>query len=159
MANFYNLEAELPTGDILSMWDFKWKVILVVNTASKCWLTWHYVWLEELYKKYKDQWLVVLWFPCNQFANQEPLDSKDIKEQCLLNYGVTFPILKKSDVNWKNTSEIFRFLKENSSSIFWKKIKWNFTKFIISRWWDSIKRFSPTTKPENLEKTIVKLLN
>ena len=158
MNNFYDLEAELPSGKIVNMWDFKWKVIIVVNTASKCWLTWQYVWLEALYKKYKDQGLVILWFPCNQFANQEPGDSTSIKQQCLLNYWVTFPIFKKSDVNWKQTSEVFKYLKDNTLNIFWSRIKWNFTKFIISKDGKKIKRFAPITKPQKMEKLIIQLL-
>ena len=86
MNNFYNIEAQLPSGKIIKMEEYKWKVILIVNTASKCWLTPQYEWLENLYKKYKDQWLVILWFPCNQFANQEPWNDDEIKQNCLINY-------------------------------------------------------------------------
>ena len=158
MSDFYNLRAELPSWEKVSMSDYKWKVILIVNTASKCGLVGQYAWLETLYKKYKDKWLVVLWFPCNQFANQEPLKSKDIKTECLINYGVTFPIFKKIDVNGKNASEIFTYLKKQNWSIFWTRIKWNFTKFLISRDGESVKRFAPIVKPEKMEEDIIKLI-
>ena len=156
--SFYDLYAESASGKRINMSDFKWKVIMIVNTASKCWLTWQFIWLEALYKKYSDQGLIILWFPCNQFANQEPWESQEIKKQCLLNYGVTFPIFKKCDVNWEHTSDIFTYLKNNTQNIFWSRIKWNFTKFIISRDGNIIKRFAPITPPEKLEKTIIKLL-
>ena len=159
MNEFYKLKAELPSGEVLSMEQYKWKVILIANTASKCWLTYQYEWLEKLYKKYKDQWLVVLWFPCNQFANQEPWSDEEIKSQCLLNYWVTFPVFKKVDVNWVNTHEVFKYLKNNTFSFFWKNIKWNFTKFLVNSDATKIKRFAPVTKPEKLEAEILKLLN
>jgi glutathione peroxidase len=159
MKNFYELEAELPSWKIVKMEEFKWKTILIANTASKCGLTYQYEWLEELHKKYKDEWLVVLGFPCNQFWNQEPWSDKEIKETCLLNYGVTFPVFKKIEVNWEWTHEIFKHLKKNSFNIFWGKIKWNFTKFLISSNGEEIKRFAPMTKPEKLEKHINKFLN
>lgn len=158
MDNFYNLEAELPSGEKIKMEKYKWKTIIIANTASKCGLTYQYQGLENLYRKYKDQWLIVLGFPCNQFANQEPWSDTEIKQQCLLNYWVSFPVFKKIDVNWENTHEIFKFLKNNSFGLFWKKIKWNFTKFLISKNATQIKRFAPITKPEKLEKNIIKFL-
>lgn len=159
MKNIYDLEAELPSWKRIKLSGYAWKVLLIVNTASNCGLTYQYEWLQILSEKYKDQWLVVLWFPCNQFANQEPWTDEEIKNSCLLNYWVTFPVFKKVEVNWKNTHEIFEYLKKNSFSLFWKNIKWNFTKFLVSRNWKKIKRFSPTTKPENLEKEIINFLN
>lgn len=158
MKNFYDLEAELPSGKKVKLEEYKGKVIIIANTASKCGLTYQYTWLEELYKKYSDKWLVVLWFPCNQFANQEPWTDEEIKQNCLINYWVTFPVFKKIDVNWENTHEIFKYLKENTFSLFWNKIKWNFTKFVVSKDWKTIKRYAPVTKPEKLEKLIVKFL-
>lgn len=158
MSDFYNLEAELMSWKKVSMLEYEDKVVLIVNTASKCGLTGQYEWLETLYKKYKDQWLVILGFPCNQFGNQEPGSSKEIKSQCLMNYGVTFPMFKKIEVNWKNTHEIFEYLKKQNFNLFWKKIKWNFTKFLISKDWEKTKRFAPITKPEKLESLIIKLL-
>ncbi|MGB2111448.1 MAG: glutathione peroxidase [Patescibacteria group bacterium] len=140
------------------MKDYEGKVVIVVNTASKCGLTYQYAGLEKLYQKYKDQGLVILGFPCNQFANQEPGDSKAIEQGCLINYGVTFPMFEKTDVNGENTHEIFKYLKNNTFALFGKKIKWNFTKFIVDKNGNPIKRFAPTTKPEKLEKMIEKLL-
>ncbi|MDD3793814.1 MAG: glutathione peroxidase [Candidatus Gracilibacteria bacterium] len=158
MKNFYELEAELPSGKKVKLEEYKGKVIIIANTASKCGLTYQYAGLEELYKRYSDRGLVVLGFPCNQFANQEPGTDEEIKQNCLINYGVTFPVFKKIDVNGENTHEIFSYLKENTFSLFGSKIKWNFTKFIISKDGKTIKRFAPVTKPEKLEKLIVKFL-
>lgn len=158
MSDFYKLEGELSSWKKVSMWEYEGKVILIVNTASKCWLTGQYEWLEALYKKYKDSWLVILWFPCNQFANQEPWSSEEIKEQCLLNYWVTFPVFSKIEVNWENTHEIFKFLKKQNFNLFWSKIKWNFTKFLVSKDWKTFKRFAPIKKPESLENDIIWLL-
>ncbi|GAA4833987.1 glutathione peroxidase [Algivirga pacifica] len=141
------------------MEEFKGKVVLVVNTASKCGLTPQYEGLEALYEKYKDEGLVILGFPCNQFANQEPGDAKSIQEGCLLNYGVTFPIFEKIEVNGSGTHPIFKYLKDNLSGFLMKRIKWNFTKFMLDKNGQPYKRFSPTTKPEDLEKYVVELLN
>ncbi|MDD3145379.1 MAG: glutathione peroxidase [Candidatus Gracilibacteria bacterium] len=156
--NFYDLEAELPSGKKVKLEEYKGKVIIIANTASKCGLTYQYAGLEELYKKYSDKGLVVLGFPCNQFANQEPGTDDEIKQNCLINYGVTFPVFKKIDVNGENTHEIFKYLKENTFSLFGKKIKWNFTKFVVSKDGKIIKRFAPVTKPEKLENIIEKFL-
>ncbi len=155
---FYNLSAQTLRWEEVSMKDYESKVVIVVNTASKCGLTYQYAGLEKLYQKYKDQGLVILGFPCNQFANQEPGDSKAIEQGCLINYGVTFPMFEKTDVNGENTHEIFKYLKNNTFALFGKKIKWNFTKFIVDKNGNPIKRFAPTTKPEKLEKMIEKLL-
>jgi len=155
---FYNLSAKSLTGNEVSMKEYEGKVVIVVNTASKCGLTYQYAGLEKLYQKYKDQGLVILGFPCNQFANQEPGDSKSIQQGCLINYGVTFPMFEKVDVNGENAHPIFTYLNNSVFALFGKKIKWNFTKFIIDKNGNPIKRFSPTTKPEKLEKMIEKLL-
>ena len=158
MKNIYDLSFQTASNKKVNLSDYKWKVLLIANTASKCGLAYQYKWLEEIYQKYKDRWLVVIWFPSNQFANQEPLDNKDIESSCLINYWVSFPISKKIDVNWDNTDEIFKLLKDKSCSIFWKKIKWNFTKFLVSKDGEKIIRFSPTTNPKKLEKHIEKML-
>lgn len=156
---FYNFEANNIKGETISMKEYEGKIVVVVNTASKCGFTPQYEALETLYQKYKDQGLVVLGFPCNQFANQEPGSSTEIKEFCQINYGVTFPLFEKIDVNGKKTHPIFKFLKsELSGGIFGSAIKWNFTKFVIDRQGVPLKRFSPTTKPEKMEKTIQQLL-
>ncbi|QIA08867.1 glutathione peroxidase [Draconibacterium halophilum] len=156
--NFYQFTATSLQGKELSMDSYKGKTVLVVNTASKCGLTPQFEGLEKLYKEYKDKGLVILGFPCNQFANQEPGDEKSISEGCLLNYGVTFPMFSKIDVNGKNTHPIYKYLKKELGGTLGSKIKWNFTKFLIDANGNPVKRFAPTTKPEKLESHITKLL-
>ena len=159
MKTFYDFEANNIKGKTVSMKEYEGKTVVVVNTASKCGFTPQYEGLEALYQKYKNQGLVILGFPCNQFGKQESGSSDEIEEFCQINYGVTFPLFEKIEVNGKNAHPIFKFLKEKQSSgIFGSKIKWNFTKFIINSKGVPVKRFSPTTKPEKMEKTIIKLL-
>ena len=158
-ATFYQFKAKNIQGQEVSMETYKGKTVLVVNTASKCGLTPQFEGLETLYKKYKDKDFVILGFPCNQFANQEPGDEKSIQEGCLLNYGVTFPMFSKIDVNGENAHEIFKYLKKELSGFFGGKIKWNFTKFLVDRDGKPVKRFSPATTPAAIEKHIEKLLN
>ena len=157
--SIYNLKAKTIGGKEISFEDYKGKTLVIVNTASKCGLTPQYKGLEELYKKYIDQGLVILGFPCNQFANQEPWTDEEIKANCLINYWVTFPVFKKIDVNWENTHEIFKYLKQNTFNLFWSKIKWNFTKFLINQEGKVIKRYAPLIKPEKIAKDIQKILS
>jgi glutathione peroxidase len=138
---------------------YKGKVVVVVNTASKCGLTPQYEGLETLYKKYKDRGLVILGFPCSQFLNQEPGDEKQIAEFCVINFGVTFPMFSKIDVNGKNAHPLFKYLKSHLKGTVGTAIKWNFTKFLIGKDGTPIKRFSPTTTPEKLEDDIEKALS
>lgn len=155
---FYNFTAKSLQGKDVSMEIYKEKTILIVNTASKCGLTPQFEGLEKLYQQYKDKNFVILGFPCNQFANQEPGDEKSISEGCVLNYGVTFPMFEKIDVNGENTHPIYQYLKQEKKGWFGSKIKWNFTKFLVDKNGKVIKRFSPTTTPEKIEaylKTIV----
>ncbi|MDC7218924.1 MAG: glutathione peroxidase [Spirochaetales bacterium] len=156
--NFHQFKADSLQGKEISMEDYKGKVVLVVNTASKCGLTPKYKGLEELYKTYKDQGLVILGFPCNQFANQEPGDSKSISEGCLINYGVSFPVFSKIDVNGDDAHPIFKYLRNKKKGFGGSKIKWNFTKFLIDKEGNPVKRFAPTFKPEKLTKHIEKQL-
>ncbi|MFN8309219.1 MAG: glutathione peroxidase [Chitinophagales bacterium] len=158
-ANFYQLSAKSLQGKEISMESYRGKVVIVVNTASKCGLTPQFEGLENLYQKYKDRGLIILGFPCNQFANQEPGDEKSIAEGCVLNYGVTFQMFSKIDVNGSNTHPIFKFLKSKLGGWFTSGIKWNFTKFLIDRNGKPVQRYAPTTKPEEMEADIVKLLN
>lgn len=158
MSKFYDFSAHTISGKEISMKEYEGKVVVVVNTASKCWLTPQYEWLEDLYKKYKDDGLVILGFPCNQFGNQEPWDEKSISEWCLINYGVTFPMFAKIEVNGKNTHPIFAYLKKELSWLLWWWIKWNFTKFLLDKKGNPIKRFAPTTKPEEMEEIILEYL-
>ena len=157
--NFYQFEAKSLQGKDIKMEDYKGKAVLVVNTASKCGLTPQYEGLEVLYKKYKDQGLVIMGFPSNQFANQEPGDEKSISEGCLINYGVTFPMFSKVDVNGENAHPIFKYLTSELRGTFGRRVKWNFTKFLIDPNGNPSKRFSPTTKPEAIEKYVKKMLS
>jgi glutathione peroxidase len=139
--------------------DFKDKVILVVNTASQCGLTPQYTGLQKLHDGYKDKGLVIIGFPCNQFGGQEPGDAKEISENCLVNYGVTFQITHKIYVNGPNTDPIFVYLKEALPGLLGTKdIKWNFGKFLIDKQGVPYKRYAPTTEPKDLESDIVELL-
>ena len=137
---------------------YKGKTILVVNTASKCGLTPQFEGLEKLYRKYKDKGFVILGFPCNQFANQEPGDEKSIAEGCLINYGVTFPMFSKIEVNGENAHPIFKYLKKELKGFLSSKIKWNFTKFLIDAEGNPVKRFSPGTVPEKIDTYLERFL-
>jgi glutathione peroxidase len=156
--NFYDFSAESINGKTVTMNQFKGKTVVVVNTASKCGLTPQYEGLENLYKKYREKGLVVLGFPCNQFANQEAGSADDIKEFCQVNYGVSFPMFAKIEVNGKNAHPLYKYLKSQKGGILGNNIKWNFTKFVIDKNGNPVKRFSPTTKPEKMEELIQNLL-
>ena len=155
---FYDLEAKSLQGKPVKMDNYKGKVVLVVNTASKCGFTPQYEGLEKLYTKYKDDGLVVLGFPCNQFGAQEPGGANDIQEFCQVNYGVSFPIMEKTDVNGTNTHPVFKYLKSKLGGFLGSGIKWNFTKFVIDKNGKPVERFSPITKPEAIEPMIKNLL-
>lgn len=156
--NFYQFSAKSLQGKDISMEAYKGKVILVVNTASKCGLTPQYEGLEKLHQDFKDKGLVILGFPCNQFGNQEPGTDKEISEGCLINYGVSFQMFSKIDVNGDNAHPIYKYLKNKLPGFPWKKIKWNFTKFLIDKSGKPVKRFAPTTVPDKLVKDIGLLL-
>ena len=155
-ATFYSFSANSLKGQEVSMDTYKGKTILVVNTASKCGLPPKYEGLAALYKKYKDNGLVILGFPCNQCGNQEPGDEVSISEGCLINYGVTFPMFAKVDVNGADAHPIFKYLKKELGGFFGRKIKWNFTKFLVDSNGRPVKRFSPFTKPEEIDKYLAK---
>lgn len=155
MTKIYDFKALTSKGKELDFKHFEGRVLLIVNTASKCGLTPQFEGLEKLNRQYRDQGLTVIGFPCNQFANQDPGSDSEIEGFCQLNYGVTFQIMKKIDVNGDDAHPIFNYLKkETRSLLFGSRIKWNFTKFLISRDGNTIKRYAPTTKPEKLEKDI-----
>lgn len=156
--NFYQFSAKSLHGKEVKMEEYKGKTVLVVNTASKCGFTPQYAGLEELYEKYKDKGLVILGFPCNQFGNQEPGDEKEIEQGCLVNYGVSFPMFSKIEVNGSNAHPIYNYLKSELKGTFGKRIKWNFTKFLIDANGKPVKRFAPVTKPEKLEPDVKDLL-
>lgn len=157
-SKFYDLSATGIQGKEINMSAFKGKVVLIVNTASKCGFTPQLEGLEKLYKTYNNEGLVILGFPCNQFGNQEPGDEKSIEAGCMMNYGVTFQMFSKIDVNGEKAHPVFKYLKKELGGIFGSRIKWNFTKFLLNKNGKPVKRFSPTTKPENLEKYIKNLL-
>lgn len=158
-ADVYEFEVGTITGDKTRLGSFKNQVMLIVNTASKCGFTPQYEGLEALYQKYKDQGFVVLGFPCNQFGRQEPGNETDIAEFCQLNYGVSFPMFAKIDVNGDDADPIFKYLKKSQKGILGsEKIKWNFTKFLVNRDGEVIARFAPTVKPDDLTKDIENLL-
>ena len=156
--SFYDLTVNSIDGKEMHMSDFKGKYVLCVNVASKCGYTPQYEDLEKLYEQYQGK-LVIVGFPCNQFANQEPGDEKSISEGCMINYGVTFPMFSKIDVNGENAHPIYKYLKNELGSVLGSKIKWNFTKFLISPDGNPFKRYSPTTKPGKIEKDILELMD
>ena len=157
--DFYQLKAKTPSGQEISMAEFKGKVILIVNTATKCGLAPQFEGLEKLHQQYKDKGLVVLGFPCNQFLSQEPETNETMVESCQVNFGVTFQLFEKCDVNGPNTHPVFKYLKKKLGGWFGSKIKWNFTKFLIDKNGLPVKRYAPTVKPEAIEGEIVKQLN
>lgn len=159
MSSFYDLKPLNKKGEEFPFADLKGKVVLIINTASKCGFTPQYKELEELHKKYADKGLVVLGFPCNQFAGQEPGNDEEIASFCQLNYGVSFQILKKIDVNGDNTDPVYKFLKSQKSGLLGlNRIKWNFEKFLIDKNGKVVERYSSLTKPKSLEPKIEELL-
>lgn len=146
-------------GEPLDLAEKKGKVLLVVNTASKCGFTPQYDGLEALYQKYKDRGFEVLGFPCNQFGGQEPGNAEEIAQFCQINFGVTFPLMEKVDVNGPDASPVFDWMKGEAKGLMGSTgIKWNFTKFLIDREGNVVKRFAPQDSPASLEKHIEKLL-
>ncbi len=156
--HFYDLSAKQVDGKTIDFKSLKNKVVLVVNTATKCGLANQFDGLEKLYDTYKDKGFTVLAFPSNQFNNQEPGDNAHVESTCRGLFGVQFPIFEKVDVFGQNQHEVFKYLTEKKPGLFGKKIKWNFTKFLIDTNGTIIKRFSPTTKPEKIESYIKKLI-
>ena len=151
--NFKNI-----VGEDISFKSFEGKVVLIVNTASNCGLTYHYKGLEGLYQEYKDAGLEIIGFPCNQFGKQEPGTSEEIQSFCDLNYGVTFPLSEKIEVNGSNAHPVYKYLKSELKGKLNNSIKWNFTKFLIDRDGMPYKRFSATVEPEDIKPYISKLL-
>lgn len=157
-SQFYTFQATSLKGQKVNLSDYQGKIVLVVNTASKCGFTPQFKGLEELYKKYKDQGFVVLGFPSNQFANQEPGDEDEIAKGCVVDYDVTFPMFSKIDVNGDQAHPLYKYLKKELSGILGDMIKWNFTKFLIDKEGKPVKRFSPYYKPKDNEKFVTPLL-
>ena len=180
MAKIYDFKAQTSKGKEIDFKDFEGKVLLVVNTASKCGFTPQFAGLEELNQKYKDKGLVIIGFPCNQFKEQDSGTDGQIEEFCQLNYGVTFQIMKKTDVNGPDAEPIFEYLKAQAPTEEYKGLKakatkallktlsksvekesdilWNFTKFLISKDGETVKRYAPTTDPKDFEKDVEAML-
>lgn len=158
--SFFDLAASTSAGKPFPLDSLRGKVVLVVNTATKCGLTPQFDGLEKLHQKYKDRGLAVIGFPCDQFAHQEPTADGDMETVCRLNHGVTFPLMAKSDVNGPGTNDVYRHLKARTKGLFGreKPIAWNFAKFLVSRDGSKVLRFSPVTTPDRLEADIEKLL-
>ena len=156
--SIYDYKALSYKGEEVSLNEYKGKVLLVVNTATKCGFTPQYDDLEALYAKYKDQGFVILDFPCNQFFRQAPGTDEEIHNACVLRFNIAFPQFAKIDVNGKNEHPLYTFLKENCPVNQGKKIKWNFTKFLVDREGNVVNRFEPTVKPNEFEEDIQKLL-
>ena len=180
MAKIYDFKALSNKGLDFDFAQFEGKVLMIVNTASKCGFTPQYDGLEALYQKYKDQGFVIVGFPCDQFAHQEPGSDEQIAEFCRINHGVTFPLMKKVDVNGKDAHPIFEYLKSQAPTEEYNGLKakathamlkgisksvekdsdilWNFTKFLVNRDGTVVKRYAPTTTPEDIEKDIQAML-
>jgi len=156
---FYTLSAKSLQGKEVRMQAYAGKPMLIVNTASKCGFTPQYKGLEELYRKYKEQGLVILGFPCNQFGHQEPGDERSIAEGCLINYGVTFPMFSKIEVNGGNAHPIYQYLCSLDNDNLGGAIQWNFTKFLIDQEGNVVKRYEPSFEPEAIGPDIEKLLS
>ncbi|KAG0203563.1 glutathione peroxidase gpx1 [Mortierella sp. GBA30] len=156
--NFFALSAKNKKHEEISMKEFEGKVVLVVNVASKCGFTKQYAGLEELYKKYKDQGFVILGFPCNQFGGQEPGNEEEIESFCQLNFGVTFPLMAKIDVNGDNEDPVYAYLKSQKKSLMMARIKWNFEKFLIAKDGSVYERYASVSTPEAIAKDVEKLL-
>ena len=180
MTKIYDYKALNNKGVEVDLAQYEGKVLLIVNTASKCGFTPQYDGLEDLYQKYKDRGLVILGFPCDQFAHQEPGSDEEIAEFCRINHGVTFPLMRKIDVNGANEAPVFTYLKSVAPTEEYKGLKgkatrtmlkgisksvekdsdilWNFTKFLISRDGSVVKRFAPVAEPASFEKDIEEML-
>lgn len=155
---FHDFTIKTPAGETVDLSRYKNKVVLAVNTATKCGLAPQFDGLEQLHQKYKDKGLVVLGFPSDQFLNQEPETNETIVEACRINHGVTFQLFEKIDVNGANTHPVYQYLKSQKGGFLGSKIKWNFTKFLIAKDGIPVKRYSPTTVPAKIEADIIKLL-
>lgn len=156
--NIYDINVKKTQNEEVSMGDYKGKVLLIVNTATGCGFTPQYDGLQKLYEKYNDQGFEILDFPSNQFANQAPGTDAEINSFCTINFGTTFPRFSKVEVNGKNESPLYTSLKQAKGGLLGSNIKWNFTKFLIDRNGNVVKRYKPTDKPEKLENDIKELL-
>jgi glutathione peroxidase len=156
--NLYDLTVENMQGKEISLSEYKDKVVLIVNTASKCGFTPQFEMLQEMYLELKDQDFFILGFPCNQFFKQDPGSNKDILEFCQLNYGVSFPMFAKLNVKGKEQSELYKYLVENTPVNKGKKVKWNFEKFLVNKQGEIVNRYASNVKPEAFKDDIKELL-
>jgi glutathione peroxidase len=157
--SLYDFSVNDNANNAVSLDNFKGKILLIVNTASKCGFTPQYEGLENLQKKYEEKGFSVLAFPCNQFGNQEPGNNNEIQEFCSLNFQTSFPVMSKIDVNGKNADPLFNYLKSEKKGLLGSKgIKWNFTKFLVDQNGEVIKRYSPNTEPKDIAQDIENLL-
>lgn len=155
----YNFSVQTIRGEQKPLADYKGQVLLIVNTASKCGFAPQFDELQELYERYKDRGFTVLAFPSNQFREQEPGSNDEVEQVCKLNFGVSFPLFAKIDVNGAGAEPLYTYLKKERGGLFGSSIKWNFTKFLIDSEGRVVKRYSPTTKPTRFERRIVELLD
>jgi glutathione peroxidase len=159
MTSIYDFSAKTLQGKDVPLAEYRGKAMLIVNTASKCGFTPQYEGLEKLYKAHQADGLVILGFPCNQFGAQEPGSAEEIGAFCEVNYGVSFPMFAKIDVNGASAHPLYEFLKREKPGVLGtKNIKWNFTKFLVDRAGEVVGRFAPTTKPEDIDAAIAKVL-
>jgi glutathione peroxidase len=158
MAGIYDFKAKSLAGEDIPLKQFEGQVLLIVNTASACGFTPQYKGLEALYQELAPRGFSVLGFPCNQFGNQEPGDAKQIEQFCASNFGITFPMFAKIDVNGSNAHPLFDYLKRQKAGLLGPSIKWNFTKFLVDRSGKVVARHAPTAKPEGLAREIEALL-
>lgn len=159
MSKTYTFDIQAIDGRSLTLEAYKGNILLIVNTATECGLNTQFSALENLYQQYKNDGLVVLGFPCNQFGGQEPVSDKDMISSCEINFGVTFPIFKKVEVNGRNAHPLFRYLKQSLPGFLTNNIKWNFTKFLVDQDGTPLKRFAPTNHPSVIRRHIVNLLD
>ncbi len=159
MANVHQFKVKDAAGNEVDLSQYRGKVVLIVNTASKCGFTPQYKELEQLYQQYHAKGLVILAFPCNQFGGQEPGADSDIQQFCQINYGLSFPVMAKLQVNGPEASPLFEHLKDSARGLMkTRAIKWNFTKFLVNKDGDVVKRYAPRTKPTAIASAIEELL-
>lgn len=159
MTNIHQFTVKNGQGQEVDLASYRGKVLLIVNTASQCGFTPQYQQLEALYQQYKDRNFEILAFPCNQFGGQEPGDNSDIQQFCQLNYGLSFPVMAKINVNGVKAAPLFEHLKDSARGLLkTRAIKWNFTKFLINKQGDVVKRFAPRTKPASIAQAVEDLL-
>ena len=156
--NIYDFSVPTSTGDEQALSDYQGKVVLIVNTASKCGFTPQYEGLQTLHDTYAERGLVIIALPCNQFRGQEPGTNVEVQEFCQMNYGLSFPVMGKIEVNGEGRHPLYRYLTEQAGGLFNNNIKWNFTKFLVDRNGQVVDRFATITKPADLAKSIEKLL-